>query len=227
MTRRRWTPEEDATLREIYPFHRSAEVAERMGRALVSVCHRARHLGLVKAPEFLASNASGQIRKGECRSAATMFQPGNRPWNAGTKGIAGTHPNTRATQFKPGALSGRAKERLQPIGAEQVVDGYLRRKVNNDLPRMNRWKAVHVLVWEAAHGPVPPGHVVAFRPGCHTTVAAEITVDRLELATRAEMMRRNSYHNTLPDEVKGLVQLKGQLTRKIHKLERQNNEKQG
>jgi hypothetical protein len=31
------------------------------------------------------------------------------------------------------------------------------------------WVAVHRLVWEQAHGPVPPGHIVVFRPGRHTT----------------------------------------------------------
>ena len=225
--RRLWTPEEDAILLDLFPDHRSSEVAERLGRPLVSVCHRARRLGLRKSPEFLASNASGQIQKGERRSSATQFQPGNRPWNAGTKGLMGNNPKSVATRFKPGNVSGAAAARLQPLGAERVVDGYLRRKVNDDLPRMRRWKAVHVLVWEEVHGPVPPGHVVAFRRGLHTTVAAEITVDRLELVTRAEMMRRNSYHNTLPDDVKCLVQLKGQLTRKINTLERANDEKQG
>ena len=225
--RRLWTPEEDAILLNLFPDHRSSEVAERLGRPLVSVCQRARRLGLRKSPVFLASNASGRIQKGERRGAATQFHPGNRPWNAGTKGVAGIHPNTRANQFKPGNVSGAAAARLQPLGSERVVDGYLRRKVNDDLPRMRRWKAVHVLVWEEVHGPVPPGHVVAFRRGLHTTVAAEITVDRLELVTRAEMMRRNSFHNTLPDDVKCLVQLKGQLTRKINTLERANDEKQG
>lgn len=225
--RRLWTQEEDAILRDLYPHIRSAEVAEHLGRALVSVYHRARHLGLRKSPEFLASNASGCIKPGERRSSATQFQPGSRPWNAGTKGLMGNNPKSVATRFKPGNVSGAAAARLQPLGSERVVDGYLRRKVNDDLPRMRRWKAVHVLVWEEVHGPVPPGHVVAFRRGLHTTVAAEITVDRLELVTRAEMMRRNSYHNTLPDDVKCLVQLKGQLTRKINTLQGLNDEKQG
>lgn len=67
--------------------------------------------------------------------------------------------------------------------------------------------------------PVRVVKVICYPNGCGTVL--------LELVTRAEMMRRNSYHNTLPDDVKRLVQLKGQLTRKINTLERANDEKQG
>lgn len=225
MSRRRWTPEEDATLRELYPHLRSVEVAERLGRPVTSVIHRARALGIVKDPDFLASHASGRLQPGERRSVETEFAPGLTPWNKGTRGVCGHHPNTRATQFRPGSVQGRARELLQPIGATRVVAGYLLRKVNDDLPRQRRWKAVHVLVWEEAHGPVPPGHVVAFLPGRRTTVETEIRPECLELVTRAEMMRRNSFHTGLPDEVKCLVYAKGQLTRKINALERSSHEK--
>jgi hypothetical protein len=69
-------------------------------------------------------------------------------------------------------------------------------------------------VWEAAHGPVPPGHAVVFRPGRRSSELARITVDGLELITRAELMRRNTHHN-LPPEVSQLIQLRGALNRKI------------
>ena len=59
-----------------------------------------------------------------------------------------------------------------------------------------------------------------FKPGRKTTDPARITADGLELVTRAELMRRNSYHNNYPKEVALLIQLKGALNRKINNLTR-------
>jgi len=85
-------------------------------------------------------------------------------------------------------------------------DGYLERKVSDDrsIQPARRWVAAHRLVWEAAHGPVPAGHIVRFKPGMHTTVAEQITVDRLELYSRAANMAQNSIHN-YPVPVKSLI----------------------
>jgi len=113
-------------------------------------------------------------------------------------------------------------ELYRPIGSLRVtVDGYLQQKVNDDLPPQRRWKAVHTLVWEEAHGPVPKGHVVVFIPGTHTTDIGHITLDRLELVTRAELMRRNSYHTRYPKELGLVIQMKGQLTRRIRRIEKE------
>ena len=43
-----------------------------------------------------------------------------------------------------------------------------------------------------------------------------ITIDRVELITRAELMRRNTRHN-LPEEIKELVILKYRITRAINR----------
>ena len=76
---------------------------------------------------------------------------------------------------------------------------------------------MHRLVWEAACGAVPDGHIVVFRPGRKTTDPDKITLDALELLTRAENMRRNSVHSKYPPEVARLVQLRGALTRQINR----------
>ena len=49
-----------------------------------------------------------------------------------------------------------------------------------------------------------------------TTDPALITIDRVELITRAELMRRNTRHN-LPEEIKELVILKYRITRAINR----------
>ena len=178
MRRRPWSPEEDAAMRARYPHEYSAGLARDLGRSLYSVFNRAKALGLMKSEAFHQSDRSGRIQKGRTdpRMIATQLKPGNQPWNKGAKGSTGIHPNCRATQFKKGEVQGRAAALVQPIGAERVSkDGILQRKVNNELPFQRRWRSVHSLVWEAAHGPIPQGHKVVFLPGQFTNVAAQIT----------------------------------------------------
>ena len=61
--------------------------------------------------------------------------------------------------FKAGERRGVATKLYRPIGTERVSkDGYRERKVNDDLPLQRRWRAVHVIEWEAINGPLPVGH---------------------------------------------------------------------
>ena len=226
MKRRLWTPEEDALLRELYPEQRGQDVAAALGRSLPSMFERARKLGIGKSETFWSSDRSGRVQRGhqDPRMVGTQFQKGDLPWNTGTKGVAGQHPNSRSHQFRPGSRNGRAAERYQPIGAERIFSGYLQRKVNDDLPLQARWQFVHRMIWEAAHGPIPPGHLVVFKPGTHTTEAAQIHLENLELVSRAENMRRNTYHNKYPKEIGLLIQLRGALNRKINRKEKAREE---
>lgn len=89
------------------------------------------------------------------------FQKGQVSHNKGKRcppGQGGRHPNAQRTQFKPGHRGGVALEKYQPIGTELLRDGYLVRKINDDMPLQARWRAVHLLRWEEANGPVPASH---------------------------------------------------------------------
>ncbi|MDR1076968.1 MAG: HNH endonuclease [Xanthomonadaceae bacterium] len=125
------------------------------------------------------------------------------------------------TQFKKGQTAGAGNRRYDPLGTIKVKDGELRIKFTDDAPYpAARWKPVARVVWEAAHGPIPPGHVVRFKDGKKTLALEEITLDRLECVTKAENMRKNSYWRNYPREVGELIQLKGRLTRQINKRTR-------
>jgi hypothetical protein len=87
-----------------------------------------------------------------------------------------------------------------------------------------RWVGVHRIVWEAAHGPIPAGHVVCFLPGRRTAHATPIRFDALELVSRAELARRN-HPVTRDPELANLVQLKGAITRQMNRIAREAKEK--
>lgn len=90
-------------------------------------------LGLAKSAAYLASPASG--RTNGRQGIGTRFRKGHAPHNKGRPfPVAATNPNCRRTQFKKGERRGVAVKLWKPIGTERISkDGYLERKVNNDL----------------------------------------------------------------------------------------------
>lgn len=213
-----WRPAELELLRRGYPNLPTRQLALALGRPVTHVYAKATKLGLAKSEAFLATDKSGRILKGGKLSQATQFKPGHASWNKGLKGVHGLQPGCRRTWFKAGEYNGRAAQLVVPVGAYRVnADGYLDQKVSNEPgPQNLRWKAVHRLVWERAHGLVPEGHVVVFRPGRFSTDPEHITTDALELITRRELMLRNTVHRYGPELAKA-VQLRGALARQINR----------
>lgn len=232
--RKPWTPQEDAIIRQRVPHEPTWAVAAAIGRSLSSTFQRAHTLGVKKTAEYLASPLSGRTHPGHNRGGATRFKKGQAAFNKGLKRGKGWAPGRMADgQFKKGAMAGRAQKLWKPVGAERISkDGYLERKVHDtdfrDLPpseanrlRQRRWRAVHLIVWEEANGPLPAGFAVCFRDGNKRNVA----LDNLELVARQDLMRRNTIHN-LPPELKETVQLLGRVNRQIRKRERNGNQEQ-
>jgi len=219
--RHKWTPQELATLRELYPTTRTADIAAILGIDLELIYRRAALLRIRKNPEFFARDKSGRIFKGGKLGQTTQFAPGQKPWNAGRKGWQAGGRSVE-TQFHTGALP----PTTMPVGSYRVITTkaglkFLERKVRQ-VPGAShkRWTPVSRLVWEAEHGPVPHGSIVVFKPGQRTLVLEEITLDRLELITRAQHARRN-HPNTRSPELGRLYQLKGQITRQVNRLQKE------
>lgn len=213
---RAWADVDVEYLRAHFPHERTEDVARVLGRKYGTTAQKAKKLGLQKSREYLASEQSGRLRPGDGRGVAGRFQLGHVTWNKGQQ-----HPSTgRAveTQFRAGQLP----HNTLPVGSYRVSkDGYLERKYREARGGPSaRWRSVHRLVWEAEHGPTPAGHVVVFLPGMHSTTLAEITLDKLELVTRQELMKRNTIHR-LPEELVSTIQMNGWLKRQINKRTQQ------
>ncbi|ARK86071.1 HNH endonuclease [Burkholderia pseudomallei] len=224
-----WSPEDRALIERDYPNTPTSALAAQMDRTERSVYQMADKLGLKKSAEYLASVESGRIQRGrnDPRMQATQFKRGQKAWNEGMKGVCGTHENCRRTQFKKGDPV-QDRHNYQPIGSERLSkDGYLERKVTDDksVVPARRWVGVHRLVWETANGPVPAHHVVCFLPGRRTAEAEKITLDALELVSRAELARRNHPRSRNPELAK-LVQLKGAITRQVNRITREAQEQE-
>lgn len=198
-------------MRERYPHEQTRVLADALSRSESSVYGRALVLGIKKSAAFLASPAA--CRTNGRHGIGSRFEKGHTPANKGLRRPGWAPGRMRETQFRKGERRGVAVELWKPIGTERISkDGYLERKVNNDLPLQRRWRAVHLIVWEAANAPLPKGHAIVFKNGDKT----DIRVENLECITRAELMRRNTLHR-YPKEIASAIQLLGALQRQINK----------
>ncbi|KGS77562.1 HNH endonuclease signature motif containing protein [Burkholderia pseudomallei] len=202
--RKKWLPPEVEYLRERYPHVKADLIARVLDMPVHMVHGKAAALGIRKSAEFYADACSGRFDGS--RGANCRFPKGHVPWNKGTKGL---QMGGEATQFK----QGHRPANWMPIGSERYSkEGYLQRKMTDTGYPPRDWVAVHILLWEAEHGPVPAGHAVCFRDGDKS----RIVIENLECIPRTDLMRRNSIHN-LPAELKSVIRLKASVVRTINR----------
>jgi hypothetical protein len=212
-----WTWAELELVKRNYHNSLTRDLATALGLSIEQVYRKAHQLGLQKEPGFTAEVARERALDPAHPMRATSFKKGNVPVNKGVTRPAGWSPGNMArTQFKKGNISHTWK----PVGSYRVnADRYLEVKFcDAPGPWMNRWKSVHVLIWEQANGPVPAGLVVAFKKGRYSIKPEEVTLDALECISRRELMARNTIHN-LPVPLKEVSQLRGALARAIKRRE--------
>ncbi len=112
-----------------------------------TVMSYARRFGLEKSEEFMSDPFN-----------RSCFRKGHKPWNKGKKGSI----KANSGSFK----KGQVPKNQQPVGTITV-----RRRYNRKVPpykwikisEPNKWKMLHVFIWEQAHGPVPLGHMINFK----------------------------------------------------------------
>lgn len=125
--------------------------------------YRAAFVAAFKRDDVTAQHLhSLRKRKGWKTGRTGQFVPGQPAHNKGkpcAPGTGGRHPNAQRTQFRKGQRSGVAVKLWKPIGTERTTrEGYLERKIHDGMPLQSRWRAVHLINWEAINGPIPAGH---------------------------------------------------------------------
>ncbi|MFT8476611.1 MAG: HNH endonuclease signature motif containing protein [Liquorilactobacillus sp.] len=166
---RRYTPEQKKFIDKNYKGRTNSE--------LTTLVNQHFNLGLsiqqiksYKANHHLDSGLTG------------FFPKGHIPKNKGLK--RGSFGRMNETQFKKGPRP----EQRTPLGTlRERADGYIWEKVNNDLPFHRRWKQVHRIKWEKAHGPIPKDKKLIFLDGNHKNT----NLENLELVSLRENLEMN------------------------------------
>ena len=223
MTRKVFSEAEIELVRRNYADSSTADLATVCGCSEEQIFSLAKRLGLKKDKAYLKRTFGAALAKA---GEKHRFQKGQVPPNKGMKMPEGWCPGNMArTQFKPGSQP----VGTMPVGSHRINYGNRKRATRPSLefkfsdepgPYTNRWIPVTRKVWIEANGPVPPGHVVAFKPGRYSVRVEDITLDALECITNAENVRRNSIQN-LPPELAQVHRLRGVLTRAINRKTRE------
>lgn len=145
-------------------------------------------------------------RKGWLTGRTGCFAKGQTPQNKGLRRPGWAPGRMRETQFVKGERRGVAVKLYKPVGTERLSkEGYLERKIHDGLPLQSRWRAVHLVRWEEANGPVPKGMCLKFIDGDrrNTEPANMVCVPRAILP-RLNGKYGRDYENA-PAEVKSAI----------------------
>lgn len=162
-------------------------------------------------------------RRGWLTGRTGCFPKGHVPDNKGKK--MPYNPASAATRFKKGHRGGRAAERYKPIGTERLSkEGYVERKIHDDMPLQSRWRAVHLIRWEERHGQVPEGHCLK----CLDGNKANTDPSNWEMVPRALLPRLNGRfgrnYDDAPAELKPTIMVTAKLEHAAR--EARNNRKE-
>src|SRR5579864_8313976 len=103
LPRRFWSAEDLTRLAELYPAHRTSEIAKLLQRSVAAVYGAADKLRLKKTEAFLASEESGcRLGKGSQIGAQHRFPKGHVPANKGLRRPGWHTGRMRETQFQKG-----------------------------------------------------------------------------------------------------------------------------
>lgn len=218
---RRWLPRDIAELRRLYPNGWPRDLVCHFGRPMVNIQAAAHRYGIKKDAAFVRE--AGRLSARHANVRAVQFKKGHVPVNKGLRRPGWFAGRMRETQFK----KGNRPHTWLPVGTVQPnADGYLRMKVRDDSEATagkggssTNWMFVHRMVWESAHGPIPPGHRIWWKDANHNNCALE----NLELLADQEHMARTTIHN-LPPELKEVIYVHTGLKRRIARMEEHGEE---
>jgi len=186
-----WTPDEIAVLKARFPNELTTVIAKELGLERWHIYNMARVLGLKRSDDF-----AKRLNEFRSQHALARFRHGYVPWSKG--------PRNADSPLAPNEM---------PIDSERMSWGYLYRKIS--IGQRKNWRLSHHLNWLADGREIPLGHVLTFKDGNKLNTSLE----NLELISRAELMRRNSWLRYGP-EVSELIFLTSVITRRINKRRR-------
>lgn len=209
MASRNYTPEEIAYVKKYYADYDTQDMARILECKENRIYRIAGMLGIKKSAAWWAADLA--VRKEILPAAGAKFRypKGHTPANKGQQKTAAQREKVKHTWFKPGHEPANTKSDGDIIFRTETKSG---RKYMYLRLSKARWIHYHVHHWQRHHGPVPPGHCLWFRDGD----TMNVTLDNLELITRAERMRRNTIQN-IPVELRPVQILINKINTKCRK----------
>ena len=171
-----------------YPHMSTREVALKYGLTEGKVHNIACKRKVKKTHEYMAEMLARTNKNLLESGKVYRYKKGEAPWNKGKYMRVSI-----ATEF----TKGNKPHNYRPVGSERItVDGYKEKKIADP----NKWKGMHILLWEEVNGPVPPRHKVVFKDNNKLN----ISIDNLLCLSYEDAMKRNSIHRYPTEIVKAI-----------------------
>ena len=199
------TPQDEQKIKDEYLSKPTKGLADEIGISYGRVMRFLHKNGLSIPKELI-----------EERKQAGRMKKGNTPFNKGKKQIEYMSEEAIARTLKT-----RFKKGQRPHNTNKQGDGAISVRKDSDgtcykyiRVSLNRWELYHRHLWESEHGEIPKGRIVVFKDGN----SMNVTLDNLELITRAENMYRNSRHG-YPAEVIPSLLLVNQINKTLQSIQ--------
>lgn len=181
-----------------YPHTYTKDLAVKYGITEKKIYNIVNDRGVKKTAEhiekMLQKTSNNLLESGKVH----RFEKGQTAWNKGKYMRV-----SKRTEFK----DGHKPHNYRPVGSERITaDGYRERKIADP----NKWRGVHLILWEEENGPIPPKHKVIFADNNKQN----IVIENLILVTFGEAMRRNTIHR-YPTEIKQAIRTISKLKKTI------------
>ena len=171
-----------------YPHMSTHDVAVKHGLTMSKVHNIACKRKVKKTHEYMAEMLARTNKNLLESGKVYRYKKGEAPWNKGKYMRVSI-----ATEF----TKGNKPHNYRPVGSERItVDGYKEKKIADP----NKWKGMHILLWEEVNGPVPPRHKIVFKDNNKLN----ISIDNLLCLSYEDAMKRNSIHRYPIEIVKAI-----------------------
>jgi hypothetical protein len=141
----------------------------------------------------------------KCKAEDSLFKPGHTPWNKGKKVAVGG--NSKYYRFP----KGHKPHNYVPVGTIVIANiGYKKIKIADP----NKWELLHRKIYADKKGPIPSGHIVAFKDGNKLNCSLE---NLYLMPMKKNLQRNRSSFNEYPESIKTTVKILNKLNKTIRK----------
>ena len=209
MNGKEWTVLEEVYFITHYPSCDNKVLAKELGRTVSALYGQASIFGLHKTEE--AKHKYGCYLTGK-EGLEYRYKEGSIPANKGKKISPETYKKMEPTMFKKGMKSHTAL----PVGTITIITNYKRGVKYKwiKLAEPNIRMMLHRHNWIKEHGSIPDKMNVVFKDDN----SMNCDIENLELVSDADLMLRNTIHKQFPKDLVNVIQLLGQVKRKVKKL---------
>jgi hypothetical protein len=208
MSKKKWTPEKLAKLKELFPRTMTKDIAVILDMSVQSCNFNAYKLGLRKDKDFIYQSQYGNIMALRENGKTYRFPKGHVPQNKGKKISDETRAKCQHTFYKKGSIPPNVK----PVGYERINgEGYVEIKVAEG---KGQFVSKHRVIWEQQNGPVPARHVIIFADGDKTN----FDIDNLVCVSRQDLAVRNRYRKKYGPEIAENIILLSKIKNHLSKL---------